>query len=223
VRTLECAAILFDLDGVLVDSTASVGRVWKRWAEQQGLDPDTVIRAAHGRRTIETIRLCAPHIDAEATLRIVEKMEIDDTPDLAVVDGARELLAAIPQGRWAVVTSGTRALATSRLKTTGLPVPAVVVTADDVSNGKPHPEPYLRGAERLGFEAGSCVVFEDTPAGIESGHAAGMRVVALTTTYPREKLRAAELIVPSLAGVQVTMTGQGLTLCARSMGAAHEL
>jgi mannitol-1-/sugar-/sorbitol-6-phosphatase len=222
VRTFDCAAILFDLDGVLVDSTASVGRVWKRWAEQQGLDADTVIRAAHGRRTVETIRLCAPHINAESALKLVEQMEIDDTPDLAVVNGARELLAAIPDDRWAVVTSGTKALATSRLKAAGLPAPAVLVTGDDVGNGKPHPEPYLKGAELLGFEAASCVVFEDTPPGIESGHAAGMRVVALTTTYLREKLRTADLIVPSLAAVQLATSDHGLTLWARLVGTAEE-
>lgn len=210
--TFDCAAVLFDLDGVLVDSTASVGRVWKVWAEQQGLDPETVIRTAHGRRTIETIRLCAPHIDAESAVVMLEQMEIDDTLDLAVITGAHQLLASIPPDRWAVVTSGTRALATSRLRAAGLPMPAVLVSANDVTSGKPHPEPYQRGAEKLGVAAKRCIVLEDTPPGIAAGHAAGMPVVALTTTYGAEKLTEADAIIPSLAEVRAALHNGALRI-----------
>lgn len=201
--TFDCAAVLFDLDGVLVDSTASVGRVWKVWAEQQGLDPESVIRTAHGRRTIETIRICAPHIDAESAVKILEQLEIEDTLELAIIPGASQLLASLPPDRWAVVTSGTRPLAVSRLKAAGLPIPSVLVSADDVSNGKPDPEPYWKGAEKLGIAADRCIVFEDTPPGIDAGRAAGMPVIALTTTYGREKLTAAQAVVNTLAEVSV--------------------
>lgn len=213
----DCAAVLFDLDGVLVDSTASVGRVWKVWAEQQGLDPETVIRTAHGRRTIETIRICAPHIDAESAVKMLEQMEIDDTLDLAVIPGAHQLLASIPQDRWAVVTSGTRALATSRLRAAGLPSPRVLVSANDVTHGKPHPEPYQAGAEKLGVAPDRCIVFEDTPPGIDAGHAAGMPVVALTTTYSAEKLTAAEAIIQSLTNVRVAVQNGELELIAEDV------
>jgi sugar-phosphatase len=203
LQTFNCAAVLFDLDGVLVDSTGSVGRVWKVWAEQQGLDPESVIRTAHGRRTIETIRLCAPHINAESAVKMLEQLEIDDTLDLAVIPGARELLASIPPDRWAVVTSGTRPLATSRLKAAGLPIPAVLVSADDVTNGKPDPEPYRKGAEKLGVAAERCIVFEDTPPGIDAGNAAGMPVIALTTTYGPERLKAAQAVARTLGEISV--------------------
>lgn len=201
--TFDCAAVLFDLDGVLVDSTTSVGRVWRGWAEQQGLDPESVIRAAHGRRTIETIRICAPHIDAESAVTMLEQLEIEDTLELAIIPGAAQLLASLPADRWAVVTSGTRPLALSRLKAAGLPIPSVLVAADDVSNGKPDPEPYRKGAEKLGIAAERCIVFEDTPPGIDAGRAAGMPVIALTTTYGREKLTAAQAVVTTLAEVSV--------------------
>lgn len=205
MSTFDCAAVLFDLDGVLVDSTASVGRVWKVWAEQQGLDPETVIRTAHGRRTIETVRICAPHIDAEAAVKTLEQVEIEDTLELSVIPGAHELIASLPSDRWAVVTSGTRPLAMSRLKAAGLPMPAALVSADDVTNGKPDPEPYRKGAEKLGVAAGRCIVFEDTPPGIEAGRAAGMPVIALATTYSPEKLKAAQAIVNSLKDVSVAI------------------
>jgi len=204
VRTFDCAAILFDLDGVLVDSTASVGRVWRAWAEQHGLDPDYVIRTAHGRRSVETIRLCAPHIDAEAAVRIVEKLEIDDTLDLAVINGARELLSSIPADKWAVVTSGTRALATSRMRAANLPVPSILVTANEVSEGKPHPEPYLKGAELMGLAPADCLVVEDTPAGIQAARAAGMPVIALTTTYSSDTVREGDAVVRHLGDVTVS-------------------
>lgn len=216
MRTFECAAILFDLDGVLVDSTASVGRVWKAWAERRGLDPVDVIRKAHGRRSVETIRLCAPEIDADKEVLAVEQMEIEDTLDLAVIDGARELLSSIPADKWAVVTSGTHALASSRLKVAGLPMPSILVTADEVKDGKPHPEPYLKGAERMGLAPKDCLVVEDTPAGIQAAHAAGMPVIALKTTYPAEFLNEADAIAVSLADIQLHVENGRLRIAVSS-------
>ena len=204
-QQFQARAILFDLDGVLVDSTASVGRVWRVWAERHGLDPETVIRSAHGRRSIETVRACAPWLDAEAENVIVEQMEIDDTRDLAVIAGANELLGRLPDERWAVVTSGTRPLSTSRLRAAGLPIPKVLVTANEVTNGKPSPEPYLKGAELLGFAPADCIVLEDTPPGIAAAHAAGMKCIALLTTYPSGKLAEADAVIRDLRDIHISL------------------
>lgn len=198
---LTCQAVMFDLDGVLVDSTPCVTRVWTAWAIEHGIDPDYVVHVAHGQKAIETIRKVAPQLDAESEMRKVEQMELDDTDGLRALPGASELLAALPPERYTIVTSGTRRLATKRLQVVGLPVPGNMVTADDVARGKPDPEPYLAGAAAVGFAAGECLVFEDAPSGIRSALAAGAQVVAVATTYKPAELTAAGLIIPSLANV----------------------
>lgn len=209
---LTCKAILFDLDGVLVNSTLAVERVWRRWADRRKIDPELVIENAHGRRSIETIRIVAPELDAEAENREVEQMEIEDKEGIDTIPGAAELLNSLPSTSFALVTSATRALAAARLQHAGLVVPANLVTADDVAKGKPSPEPYLKGAALLGIAAADCIVFEDTPAGIASGKAAGMRVIALLTTYPEKELQAADALLPSLAGVRAKLEKRRLRL-----------
>src|SRR6202166_272253 len=199
----HCAAILFDLDGVLVDSTRSVERQWRAWTREQEVDPEKVMAVAHGVRSREVIRAVAPHLDAEAEARRLESREAHDRDGVVVMPGAVELVRTIPEGRWCVVTSGTRHLATTRLKLAGIPIPKVMITADDVVNGKPHPEPYLKGAERLGVKPEECLVIEDAPAGIQSAHAGGMKVIALASTYPASKLGEADLVVPTLPRIQV--------------------
>jgi sugar-phosphatase len=198
----ECEAILFDLDGVLVDSTRSVEQVWQAWAEGHGLDAERVVEVAHGRRAVETVRLFAPYLDAEAEAKKLEQAEIEDTADLRQVDGAAALLAALPSDSWAVVTSGTRSLATSRLRHTGLPIPQVLVGAGDIQNGKPDPECYLKGAQLLGASAKRCVVFEDTPAGIQAARSAGMMAVAVATTHRASELSDADALVRTLCNVR---------------------
>src|SRR6476661_10533556 len=207
MKTFDCAAILFDLDGVLVDSTGSVTRQWRRWAEEQDLDPDKVVETAHGVRTIEIVRRLAPHLDAEAETLRLEKREADDHEGVSVMLGAAELLKAIPEGRWCVVTSGTRYLATARLMLANLPTPNVLVSADDVSKGKPDPEPYLMGAKLLGMNPAECLVIEDAPAGIRAAHAGGMKAVGLTSTYPAPDLQEADVVVQSLAQIKVKSRG----------------
>jgi mannitol-1-/sugar-/sorbitol-6-phosphatase len=196
-----CKAILFDLDGVLVDSGRAVERVWRRWALAHNLGPEYVVENAHGRRSIETLRVVAPELEAGQENLKVEQMEIEDTDGITAVPGAFELLRSLPPERFTIVTSATPALAVARLQYAGLPVPDRFITADDVVNGKPSPEPYLKGAALLGFAASDCLVFEDTPAGIASGKAAGMQVIGLQTTYPAEELTTADAIVKSLAEV----------------------
>lgn len=202
-----CAAILFDLDGVLVDSTRSVARQWRQWAIDQKIDPEKVLAVAHGVRSVEVIRLMAPHLDAERETLALEKREAADLDGVVVMTGAAELLRSIPAGRWCVVTSGTRHLATSRLRLGNLPIPDVLVTADEVTNGKPHPEPYLKGAELLRVDPKECIVIEDAPAGIRSAHAGGMKAVGITSTFCGEELREADAVIKALSQLKVTMNG----------------
>jgi sugar-phosphatase len=191
MTSLRCRGVLFDMDGVLVDSTAAVARVWSVWAQKHGLDADTVVKIAHGRPSISTIRELLPGSDHEAEDREVERLEIEDVEGIAALPGAAELLRAIPSNKYAIVTSATRALAEVRLRAAGLPVPANLVTARDVQRGKPSPDPYLMGARILGVPPVECVVIEDSPSGVRAGKAAGARVVALRTTATDEELQEA--------------------------------
>jgi sugar-phosphatase len=208
----SCSAILFDLDGVLCDSTRAVDREWREWAGRKGVDGDAVMAIAHGVRTIEVIRRVAPHLDAEAEAAAIENHEAHDQRGVVVMPGASELVKAIPSGRWGVVTSGSRLLAANRLRHCGLPVPEVLVTSDDVTNGKPDPEPYLKGASLLGFSPQECLVIEDAPAGIQSAKAGGMKVIGLASTYPTDKLEAANNVVQTLGRIQINSNGVGKLL-----------
>jgi len=204
-----CSAILFDLDGVLVDSTRQVDREWREWAARKGVDGDAVMAIAHGVRTVEVIRRVAPHLDADVEAAAIENHEAGDQTGVVVMPGAIDLVRSIPSGRWGVVTSGSRLLAQNRLRYCGLPVPEVLVTSDDVTHGKPHPEPYLKGAERIGFPAPECLVIEDAPAGIQSARAAGSKVIGLASTYPLERLSQADAVVQALPRIQISANGAG--------------
>jgi sugar-phosphatase len=201
----RCKAILFDMDGVLVNSGNAVERVWRKWAVEHDLDPEYVIEHAHGRRSAETLRVVAPELEADQENLKVEQMEIEDKEGIIAVPGAIELLSSLLPERFTIVTSATPALALARLQHVEIPIPGRFITADDVVNGKPSPEPYLKGAALLGFAAPDCLVFEDTPAGIRAAKAAGMRVIALQTTYPAGELTAADAMVKSLAEVEARL------------------
>jgi sugar-phosphatase len=188
---IHCSAMLFDMDGVLVDSTPAVARVWTSWALEHGLVPDDVVRQAHGRPSLATIIELLPHGDHDAENREVERREIEDITDVLALPGALSLLQAIPQQRWAVVTSATRALAEVRLRAAGLPIPKHLVTASELLRGKPFPDPYLKGAEVLGMAPADCVVAEDAASGIRSGKTAGTRVLGLRTTSTDDELLTA--------------------------------
>jgi len=183
--------MLFDLDGVLIDSTPAVARVWTRWAKKHGFDPVQLVHEAHGRPSISTIRQYLPHGDHERENEEVEQAEIEDVEGVVALPGAQELLDSIPKDRWTVVTSCTRKLAEVRLKAAGLRVPQRLVTASDIRNGKPHPEPYLKGASLLGVPATACLAIEDVSAGIAAAKAAGAKVVGMRTTVGDEELRNA--------------------------------
>jgi len=203
--TIPCGAVLFDLDGVLVDSTPLIIRRWTEWAIERGLVPQAVLAAAHGRRTIDAMRaLERERADEEAAT--FEEQEESETDGLAPFPGARELLESLPNGHWGVVTSGSARLAKSRLRACGLPIPAVLVSADDVSKGKPNAECYALASRRLRVRPEEAVVIEDTPAGVRAGRGAGIRVIAVATTYPIDQLAEAEYCV---AGVQEIVASSG--------------
>jgi mannitol-1-/sugar-/sorbitol-6-phosphatase len=188
---LHRAALLFDMDGVLIDSTPAVARVWRDWALERGFNPEVVVASAHGRPSITTVREYLPNADHEKENREVERREIEDLEGVVPLPGAVELLASLPPDRWTVVTSCTRRLAEVRLQAAGLPIPPRMVTSSDITNGKPHPEPFLKGAFVLGFPAGDCLVIEDAAAGVRAGKAAGAKVIGFRTTMKESVLREA--------------------------------
>ena len=211
---IRCSAVLFDMDGVLVDSTRAVARVWTGWALEHGLVPEEVVRRAHGRPSLATIKELLPDGDHSGENGEVERREIEDIDDVIALPGAMALLQTIPEARWTVVTSATRALAEVRLRASGLPMPKHLVTASDLERGKPFPDPYLKGAEILQIPAAECVVAEDAASGIRSGKAAGARVLALrTTSTDAELLRAgADWIVDDLRSLSLESARQDETL-----------
>lgn len=185
--TFECEALLFDLDGTLIDSTPSVDRAWTAWCHRHSLDPTVVIPQIHGRRSIDSIRLVAPHLDAELEDAWLRKRESEDTEGVVALPGVTTILAALDPNCWALVTSGTFEVATARLRAAGIPESKVRVFGDEVARGKPDPDPFLLGAARLGVSPGDCVVFEDTRAGLLAGRSAGCRTVGVRAV-PGENL-----------------------------------
>ena len=202
-RSFRCKAILFDLDGVLVNSAERVEKTWRAWAATHGLDADRVIAFAHGRRTVETVQLVAPELSASEEVAALESSEAMSSEGVYEIPGARELLESLPPDRWAVVTSGVRAVAEFRIRFTGLPMPRVMVCADAIARGKPDPEGYLAAAQRLGVAAADCIVIEDAPAGIEAAHNGGMRSIGVATTYPADRLVDADAVVARLSDLTI--------------------
>ena len=174
---LPCSAVLFDCDGVLVDSDDVVTRSWTRWSRAMRLDPEAVLATVHGRRAADTVAAFVEPDGRAAALALIDALELEDATDVAPIPGAAALLGSIPTARWATVTSGSPVLARARLVAAGLPVPDVLVTSADVVRGKPDPEGYLAAASHLGVPAGRCAVVEDSPAGIRAARAAGARYV----------------------------------------------
>lgn len=203
--------MLFDLDGVLVDSTPAVARVWAWWAKKHGFDPEEVVRAAHGRPSLATVREYLPNGDHLAENREVERREIEDTGGIVALPGVLELLRSLPRERWAIVTSCTRALAEVRLRAAALPCPIALVTSNDIKNGKPAPDPYLKAAVALGFPPADCIVVEDAPAGVRSGKAAGARVIGISALSEEDELRenGADWVVENCAAIRLAAPVDG--------------
>jgi mannitol-1-/sugar-/sorbitol-6-phosphatase len=200
---LQVRGILFDMDGILVSSLGSVERSWAKWGAMRGVDGALAIKTAHGQRAIETVRKLRPDLNDIDELKVIEEIEIADTDGIEVLKGVPRILAALPQKYWTVVTSATEKLARARLAYAGLTVPEHIITADMVKNGKPDPEPYLKGAALLGRKPEDCLVIEDSSAGAIAGHAAGCNVLATLFSHTVESLAAADWIVQSLDDVTV--------------------
>ena len=216
---IQCDALLFDMDGVLINSTPAVARVWRRWAMERGFNPEEVVARAHGRPSLTTVKEYLPDADHEAENREVERREIEDLEGVVPLPGALNLLSRLPADRWTIVTSCTRALAEVRIRAAGLPLPKTLITSNDITNGKPHPDPYVKGAAKLGVSPAECVVVEDVPAGVRSGKAAGARVMAFTTTVGASVLleAGANWVLQSCADISLLRSELGLTLQLNSL------
>jgi sugar-phosphatase len=214
--TIHAHALLFDNDGTLVSSLDSVERCWTKWAREYGITAEEFRRVAlHGRPAAEIVADLLPaRLVAEAVAR-VEQLEVEDVPGGGVhlLPGTREFLDSLPADRWAVVTSATQRLAEARLDAVGI-LPKTLIAADDITRGKPDPEPYLLAARQLGVDPAHCVVFEDAPAGLQAGRAAGMATVALATTHRAEELDA-DLVVKDLSALSALVTDGGVDIAVR--------
>lgn len=186
-------ALLFDMDGTLVDSTVAVERIWGGWAHRRGVAFDNFRHGMHGRRSIDIMRDMAPSgVDPHEEVHLIDDAELVETEGIVPVPGAAALLSTLPRDSWALVTSASLELATARMSAAGLALPEVVVSAADVRQGKPHPEGYLRALQRCQCLPAEAVVFEDASAGLAAGRAAGCRVIALATTLSDERLSGEE-------------------------------
>lgn len=210
--SIRCKGILFDMDGILISSIGSVERSWTKWAHLRGVDPVLARATAHGRRAVETIAKLRPDLDNAKELKVIEDIEIADNEGLTVLPGVLDLLSALPPDRWTVVTSATERLARVRMETGGIPAPKRFVTAEQVTRGKPDPEPFLAGAALLGAAPAECVVFEDSSSGAKAGRAAGCIVVATTFSHSAELLDAAHYVLRDLTGVRVESIGDQLVM-----------
>ncbi len=211
-RSFTCRALLFDLDGTLIDSGERIRRLWQWWAERRGVDYRSLLGIILGRTAVETIRMVAPHLVAEAEMEALETEEVSDMRDVRLYPGALQLLGHLDGASWAIVTSGSDRVAHARIVHVGLPQPPVLITASQIQEGKPSPEPYLLAAQRLGVEPDDCIVVEDAPIGVASGKAAGMRVVAIASTHAREELRDADAIVASLGDLTAGVDAGSIVL-----------
>ena len=211
--TLTCKAILFDMDGTLVDSTPVVERNWGMWAARHNLPLEDVLAFSHGRPTAATLEHFHPGRDHAEELAALARFEETETEGILAVPGAATLLHTLQQGNhpWAIVTSAWRKLAETRVLAAGLPLPRVLVPIDEIRNGKPDPEGFLHAAAQLGAAPEECIVFEDTPPGIDAGLRAGMQVVGLATTYPAERLHHRP-VIRDFRDASVRFDGESLKL-----------
>ncbi|MFF5799416.1 HAD family hydrolase [Streptomyces albogriseolus] len=214
--TIHARALLFDNDGTLVSSLDSVNRCWTRWAVEYGLTAEDFARIElHGRPAAEIAADLLPAPVVPQAVARIEELEVEDVADggVGLLPGTKDFLAGLPAERWAVVTSATRRLAEARLGAVGI-LPKTLVAADDITRGKPDPEPYLLAARMLGVDPADCVVFEDAPAGLQAGRAAGMTTVALATTHRAEELTA-DLVVKDLSALSALVTDAGIEIAVR--------
>lgn len=217
------AAFLFDMDGTIIDSIAVANRVWTRWAHSHGLDAAQIIKVMHGVQVVQTVRRFAPAgMDIEREAEAITTAEIDDVEGIREIAGARRFLDLIPRDRWAVVTSAPRALAIRRLAAAGLPMPAVLVTADDVTDGKPSPSCFIAAAKSLGVPVTECLIWEDAPAGIAAAEASGAAVIVVAATH-HQPLETAHEKVIDYEGLRMEVDGDGKLKLIRQAGQARAI
>lgn len=208
MKSLTARALLFDLDGVLVDSIASVEFAWRDWAANHNMDADAILRVVHGRRAADTVAAVAPHLNLQDEVASLSQRESTESRGLHRIEGAAALVRRLDTNQWAVVTSGTRAVATFRLRIGGVPMPNTLVAAEDVTKGKPDPEGYLRAAQLLGRKPSECIVVEDAPAGLVAARAAGMQSIGVGTTFDVSQLADATMVVQRLADIDVQVDAE---------------
>jgi sugar-phosphatase len=209
------SAFFFDMDGTILTSIDAAERVWRIWLAQHGLDVEAILPTIHGRRSVDTVRsLGIPGLDPEREAAAITALEIEDNDGVEPIAGAVPFLASLPAGRWAIVTSAPRDLAKARLAAAGIMLPPLLISGEDVPRGKPHPDPYLVAARRLGFDVRNCVVFEDAPAGIAAGEAAGAALVVITATH-LQPMRTPHLEIAGYEGIEALPAAEGIRLAER--------
>lgn len=209
--SIHCQAVLFDLDGVLIDAELIYQRHWRQWAERNKVSFEQIVAIHHGKPAVRTMEIVAPHLDAaNESRRFNQRLEEDmDMEGTVAYPGVGHILQELPSGHWAIATSAPGIIARSRLEYLGLPIPSVLITPGDVPQGKPAPDPYLAAAAGIGFPTKDCVVIEDSPTGIESGLAAGAQVLGLATTHDPNELQKADAIIPRFSDLKFVFENEG--------------
>lgn len=210
--TLNCQAVLFDLDGTLIDSAVRIQRLWQEWGARHGIAPQFLMEVMHGRRAGETISIVAPQLSVQDEVDALEIIETSDMDGVRLYPSAADLLKKLSPKQWAIVTSGTLRVASARMKHVGLPTPDIFITGDDVKTGKPAPDGYLLAAKRLNLRPADCIVVEDAPAGVQAGKAAGMKVIAVASTLSRDALDQADVVIQHLEEIKLHITNHELQI-----------
>lgn len=218
---LSVKGILFDLDGTLIDSWTCIEYAWKTWCEQNNLQYNDLVHKFNGSRAIDIISTLKPELNAEEERNKIDAFEIAHPEHLSLIPGAAAILKKIPKNKWGIVTSGSITIVRHKLKHTCIEAPDVLITSESINQGKPHPEGYLKGAYQLGIEPAECLVFEDSPQGIEAALQAGMQVIALKTTFPSEKLSRALASIDNYEILDILLDASYIKICQNIRSASY--